>query len=166
MAMLNLHNNSYGVYSSIDGDVVLKNGYKGVPLFYVPFKFDYSTARLTGSVNYKNVTNLEHFITADYVLTPPGQFVVNVTFTVAGKYLNNNTNMTINSDREFVKFGSTQIIRRTEDNGYVVVTLESTFTSQDYGHINMFLNLNHINGNNIELKNVTTIMRQSEVYNT
>ncbi len=161
-----LHNNSYGVYSSINGDLVLKNGYKGVPLFYLPFKFDYSTPVLTGFVNYKNVTNLEHFITAGYVLTPPGQFIVNVTFTIAGKYLNNNTNMTINSYREFVKFGSTQIIHRTEANDSVVFTLESTFTSEGYGHINVFLNLNNINGNNIELKSVTTIMRQSEVCNT
>lgn len=156
-----LHNSSYGVYSSIDGDLVLKDGFKGPPIYYLPFEFSNSEASLSGFTNYKNVTNQENFITAGNVLIPPGNFSLTVTFEVPTIYLERNTSMTVTSYRYFV---NTEIMAEKISDGLTKVTLHATFGSTEYCHINFFLVLKNISNNDMNIMNVTTVITQSSVY--
>ena len=97
----------YGIYSEIDGMVVLKHNYKSLPEYYKPFEYNmdsktfYSSYIRDGNVNIGNV-NTRHSQWIIVFRTPtiamsPGKYEINITYSYSEKQGNNSSFQIVSS---------------------------------------------------------------------
>jgi uncharacterized membrane protein len=159
-----LQNASYGVYSDIMGNLILKNNYNASVKYYSPYEYDLYASSLLGFVNYNNTSNHEIFIPASDVLLPPGYFNVSVDFTIPLEDLSANKSMAVTSYKSFIDFGDTTFKLDMVKNGCATFSASAKISSNEYGHINLFLNLTNKTKNNYIITNVSTTIHQIQSF--